>query len=61
MLAYAACADGLQKNDVPNSKKNTAYLLAFTFAEDEVNLVNALFNSVQSFAVNINCVPHAAT
>ena len=53
-----ALADGLQKNDVPKSKKNTAYLLALTLAEYEVNLVNALFNSVQSFGVDINCVPH---
>jgi hypothetical protein len=53
-----ALATGLQKNDVPRTKKNTANLLLVTLAEDEVNLVNALFNSVQSFGVDINGVPH---
>lgn len=28
-----AAADGIQKNDVPNSIKNTAYLLAFVLTE----------------------------
>ena len=58
VYAVAALADGFQKNDVPSSKKNTAYLLALTLTEDKVNLVNALFNSVQSFAVDVNCVTH---
>ena len=55
-----ALADGLQKNDVPKMIKNTEYLLALTLAEYEVNLVNALFNSVQSVGIDINCVPHTA-
>ena len=53
-----ALADGLQKNEVPNTIKNTKYLLALAFTEDKVNLVNALFNSVQSLRVDINCVLH---
>jgi hypothetical protein len=57
----SASAVGLQKKEVPRIKRNTAYLLAFLLAENEVNLVNALFNSVQSFGVDIDCVPHAAT
>lgn len=55
-----ALADGLQNNEVPSSRKNTEYLLALTLAEYEVNLVNALFNSVQSIGIGINCVPHTA-
>jgi hypothetical protein len=41
--------------------KNTEYLLALTLAKYEVNLVNALFNSVQSVGIDINCVPHTAS
>jgi hypothetical protein len=56
--AVTAFACGLQKKEVPNTIKNTAYLLALTLTEDEINLVNALLNSVQSFGVDINSVPH---
>ena len=60
MYAVAALAWGLQKNEVPNTIKNIAYLLSLALAEDNVNLVNALFNSVQSVGIDINCVPHTA-
>lgn len=41
-----ALANGFQKNEVPKIKKNTAYLLAFLLAEEEIDLVNAFFQSV---------------
>ena len=41
-----ALANGLHKNEVPKIKKNTANLLAFLLAEEDIDLVNSFFQSV---------------